>query len=86
MHAYPSGAGRGTGTGSGPLHCHRESKCRAIPERIELFWYQCKEEAAMPDRLSVRPDNLSVGGYYRGRVIVNAAPWPCSETTVREPR
>ena len=71
---------------AGPLHDHTESKCHAIPEGIELFGYQCNEDAVMLDRLSAWHDNLSARGYYRGRVIVNAAPLPCSETTVGVPR
>jgi len=43
----------------GSLHGHIKSKCRAIPEIIELFGYQCNEDAAMQYKLSGRSDNLS---------------------------
>jgi hypothetical protein len=68
-----------------PQHCHIYSKCRAIQEHIELLRVQSDEDAVKRDKLSGRTDNLS-GEYYRGRVIVNAVPRPCSETTVSEPR
>jgi hypothetical protein len=59
---------------AGPQHCQIESKCRAISEVIELSGGRSDKNAVKRNKLSGRPDNLSMRRYHRGRVIVNAAP------------